>query len=742
MATMSPGNTPATPNLASLIAAEAALARNADNLTSGTVVAARVGDLSATYAPVAEPIAAAETTRATAAEALKLAKASNLSDIASAVTARANLAVDAARGEFVISDSQYGATTGSSDNKTAIDAAINAANAAGGGVVYFPKGTWKTSGGHIVYPNVYFVGAGKTTTIIQLANASNVDLFKAQNFATNTGTTGSGGPTHWGFRDLTLDGNGANQSATSWPLRVFGRSYTLNGVDIINGYSGCFWTEWGNGGSDMESLVINCKFHDNLAGDTVSNYGPHDAKWAHSMIYHCGTVTPGRGLVLGTNAGAGQNGANGTVHTDIHMFGAGTTGVEVGSGGVIFENCISEGFTTDVYFNTGSAGSAWHGGMIFGTNGSGETGFVTAAGLNNITLDNPYMFNFGTGSWIFNFGNGGKNYYKAQVKLATATIWAGAGYVGASDHVEIDVQDAVASSVFSAPFTPTYRNGFTVTAGTVAVKNSSTDQFSVVPTTGRVAVPNGAFLAAYSDAYTTQTAGIKGSTGAIQAGSTAGLGASVFSGSGAPTIAGTVGDLYVRTNASTGQSWLYRCTTTGGAGVAVWTRMASRAEVLSTAQGLVSENFPRSAMASSQLTISGTAYFMSMGLLAGDVVTKLNILVTTAGASMTLSKVGLYDSSGTLLASSADQGTAWQSTGLKQISLSSPYTVTADGGYYAAVVAIGSTMPILTRGFNFGPSDGVGSGMKPYGTQLSQTDLPSPATIGLTSPIAFWIGAS
>jgi YD repeat-containing protein len=52
MATMSPGNTPITPNLASLIAAEATLARNASNLTSGTVDPARVGDLSATYALV------------------------------------------------------------------------------------------------------------------------------------------------------------------------------------------------------------------------------------------------------------------------------------------------------------------------------------------------------------------------------------------------------------------------------------------------------------------------------------------------------------------------------------------------------------------------------------------------------------------------------------------------------------------------------------------------------------------
>jgi hypothetical protein len=472
----------------------------------------------------------------------------------------------AVAGEVTFNILDYGATIASANNKAAIDLAIAAANAASGGVIYFPPGTWKTAGGHTVYSNITFAGAGKTTTTIQLANASNVDLFQSQSFGTNTGGTGSGGPTHWGFHDLTLDGNGANQSATSWPLRVFGRSYTLQGVDIMNGYSGCFWTEWGNGGSDMESLVINCKFHDNLAGDTVSNYGPHDAKWAHSMIYHCGSVTPGRGLVLGTNAGAGQNGANGTVHTDVHLFGYGTTGVEVGSGGVIFENCIAEGFTGangNVFFNTASNGSAWHGGMIFGTNSSGETGFTTAAGVQNVTLDNPYMFNFGTGSWIFNFGNGGHNSYKAQVKIATATIFNGAGYVGASDNVDIFVMDTTASSLNSMPYQPTYRNGLAVTAGTFAIKNSSTDQFSVVPTTGRVALPNNAFLSLYKDNYTTKTAGIDGATGYVQPGTAAGAGAHIYSGSGAPTISATSGDLYFRTDTPTASSQrVYICTGT------------------------------------------------------------------------------------------------------------------------------------------------------------------------------------
>lgn len=46
-------------------------------------------------------------------------------------------------------------------------------------------------------------------------------------------------------------------------------------------------------------------------------------------------------------------------------------------------------------------------------------------------------------------------------------------------------------------------------------------------------------------------------------------GAIVSSGTGAPTAGGNVGDMYIRKDGGDG-SWLYRCTTAGVAGVAVW----------------------------------------------------------------------------------------------------------------------------------------------------------------------------
>lgn len=162
-----------------------------------------------------------------------------------------------------------------------------------------------------------------------------------------------------------------------------------------------------------------------------------------------------------------------------------------------------------------------------------------------------------------------------------------------------------------------------------------------------------------------------------------------------------------------------------------------------TAQGLITETFPRQAVSSgATIMVDGTAYFMCVGLRAGDVVTKLAIALHVAGATMTLSKVGLYSKAGVRLGISADQGAAWETTGIKNVSLTTPYTVTADDGYYVAVVAKGGTLPRPASGnTNTIQATAVGTGMAPHGNQTGQTDLPSSATI-TAGGIAYWVGVS
>lgn len=159
----------------------------------------------------------------------------------------------------------------------------------------------------------------------------------------------------------------------------------------------------------------------------------------------------------------------------------------------------------------------------------------------------------------------------------------------------------------------------------------------------------------------------------------------------------------------------------------------------------LSETFPRQAGSANQSMGSGTAYFAAMPFLAGDLVSNLLICVTAAGTSLTLSKLGLYATDGTQLAASADQGTAWQSLGVKAAPMATPYEIPADGVYYGCFfVTSAASPPGLLRAHNATITGGVAASGFPaaLATQGSLSDLPSPAVLTATSPISIWMGAS
>lgn len=84
------------------------------------------------------------------------------------------------------------------DDTSAIQAALNAANVAGGGMVYFPAGSFKVTSVLTLYPNVRVSGAGNATqilpttagmTVFQLVNASDtVANISFDNFRIYCGT--------------------------------------------------------------------------------------------------------------------------------------------------------------------------------------------------------------------------------------------------------------------------------------------------------------------------------------------------------------------------------------------------------------------------------------------------------------------------------------------------------------------------------------------------------------------------
>lgn len=82
---------------------------------------------------------------------------------------------------FNVKDPTYGAEgDGVTDDAAAIQAAIDAANAAGGGVVYFPPGTYRTETFLNVSDGVSLVGSGPTASEITRDDATNGDVINIQ----------------------------------------------------------------------------------------------------------------------------------------------------------------------------------------------------------------------------------------------------------------------------------------------------------------------------------------------------------------------------------------------------------------------------------------------------------------------------------------------------------------------------------------------------------------------------------
>ncbi|HSX05662.1 MAG TPA: glycosyl hydrolase family 28-related protein [Candidatus Saccharimonadales bacterium] len=124
------------------------------------------------------------------------------------------------KGDLLYNIVDYGATTGATDNKTAIDAAITAA-AVTGGVVYVPGGTWKTTGQHTIPLNVSVRGAGKGVTTVSFRGVGTYCFFIGSN---------SGGPNPPNYMgrvgEFSLQGQSSGNGTGPWGQQV--GIYVLN----------------------------------------------------------------------------------------------------------------------------------------------------------------------------------------------------------------------------------------------------------------------------------------------------------------------------------------------------------------------------------------------------------------------------------------------------------------------------------------------------------------------------------
>lgn len=147
---------------------------------------------------------------------------------------------------------------------------------------------------------------------------------------------------------------------------------------------------------------------------------------------------------------------------------------------------------------------------------------------------------------------------------------------------------------------------------------------------------------------------------------------------------------------------------------------------------------------------SGVLHLARMTLPEARTVTNLITSVVTAGASLTSGQNfgALYTSSGTRIAITADQSTAWTGSGAKTMALTGgPYTLAA-GIYYGALLSNGSAPPTILRGhsgststLNIGLTAATGRSLA---SGTSQTSPPASVTLSSASldSKAWWFALS
>lgn len=310
---------------------------------------------------------------------------------------------------------------GTTDAASAIQAAIDAVNTAGGGIVYLPAGDYKVSSTVVMKSHVRLVGAGETTTTIIAASGLNDDVLQGYDFDALTTTSSSGGIEHFGIEHLTVDGNRANNSS-GWCFRFFGKAYTFSHCRFQEGKSGAVWSEWGSsGGVDMEGRWDHVTAR-NSEGNVIEWRGPHDTQFVNCLVYNDGSQSDTSGTLFyhsSSNSGFIQA-------TNCHFWGNCTRAVDI-SASSIFTGCLAEGATTaQVRFRSNF--SQWIGGSIFRCNTAagvglelGEAGVSSAKGCLVITRFTDIV----SGAYPIKFANtAGNNTIVAHFGANTSTVTA------------------------------------------------------------------------------------------------------------------------------------------------------------------------------------------------------------------------------------------------------------------------------------------------------------------------------
>ena len=143
----------------------------------------------------------------------------------------------------------FGALAGgaASTNLTAINNCITAQLELGGGRPTIGSGTFEINDTIIIKRKVVLIGNGDISTVITLANSSNVDMVKSENFdaltMTAKTTTDPLCPFSFGFENIQFDGNKANQTSGGG-MSLYGPRLIFDKVMVFEAYGNGMYTEY------------------------------------------------------------------------------------------------------------------------------------------------------------------------------------------------------------------------------------------------------------------------------------------------------------------------------------------------------------------------------------------------------------------------------------------------------------------------------------------------------------------
>lgn len=193
----------------------------------------------------------------------------------------------AAAGKAQYNVVDYGAKGDGSNDAPAITEAIKAANSGGGGIVFFPPGTYMIRKTLPVYSNIVYQGSGINATIIKLmpeedTKGNSSDMFAGGKLKSEINS--------FSFQQMTLDGNSLGGNG----IHVHGFGYTIFNVVVRNfAVKGIASSHDPSDDSDPfgvdgpSAMIVTTKVHTCTGGGIYWN-GPHDSMFTNVIVYQNG----------------------------------------------------------------------------------------------------------------------------------------------------------------------------------------------------------------------------------------------------------------------------------------------------------------------------------------------------------------------------------------------------------------------------------------------------------------------